>query len=172
MLWLTLEVGHVAMPLVLGAFALPCRERHVRAVRQREVAEGVERRFGLTMQQFHDMTTKRNVDLEPLSWAPLAPSALAGGAPAKAGPSASSSVAKPGPMRIHRGGASTAAPALSDHKIHELNRKSKRARYLSHTDRYEQDDVCRANCIQNHYLKWLQWVGRFWARRDGADDRG
>ena len=124
------------------------------------------------MKGFHEMTLKPNVDLESLSWAPLAPSALAGGAPAKVGPSASSAVAKPGPMRIHRGGASTAAPALSDQTIHELNRKSKRARYLNHTDRYEKDNVYRASCIQTQYPKWLQWSDGSWARRDGADDRG
>ena len=140
-------------------------------LKREEVEIEVRQRFGLSMRDFHEMTIKANGDLEPLSWAPLAPSALARGVPAKAGPSAPSSVAKPGPMRIHRAAASTAVPGFSDTRIQKLNRTCKRANYLSHTDRYIRDPLYRATCDQNGTPKWLQWSDGSWVRQDGTDDR-
>ena len=170
MLRVTLEAGHMALPRLLGTFTLQGRERFVRAAQHDEVKEEVWQRFRFTMKQFHEKT-KELYFLQPLSWAPLAASALASGVLAKAGPSAPSSVAKPGPMRIHRVAASTAVPRITDTRSKQFNRTCRRAGFLSHTDRYKRDLEYRATCEQNGTPEWLQRSNGSWVRQDGTDDR-
>ena len=67
LLWITLEIGHVALSLMLGTIAFLRRTRNARTVPSRGFAEELGLRFGLTIPQFQHMTARRNVDLEPLS---------------------------------------------------------------------------------------------------------
>ncbi len=54
------------------------------------------------MHDFRQLTIELNVDLRLLRWAPMAQSALSKGAPAKAGPRASTAIAAPATLRAHR----------------------------------------------------------------------
>ena len=60
---------------------------------------------------------------------------------------------------------------ISDQKIKDLKCKAKRARHLSHTQRYEEDAPYRAACNMHGYPKWLMWSDGAWAPYDGSDNR-
>ena len=60
----------------------------------------------------------------------------------------------------------------TDHTIMVMNRGARRAKNLSHTDRWERDPQYVVNCQAHGYRKWLQWADGSWVPKDGSDNRG
>ena len=85
-------------------------------------------------------------------------------------------------LRAHRRPVANAAPTLhagaiaevrpTDHKIMEMNRGARRAKFWSHTDRWENDPRYVVSCTIHGYPKWFQWPDGSWVPKDGSDNRG